>query len=107
MKMDKWLKANVADGKELIDSGYAGAHNAVKAALQDESVQADLSLSAHNAWKAAVVGACVGTVTGYFSDDEKPVKGALAGALVGGALAFGGLMAWGSQIGRASCRERV
>jgi hypothetical protein len=97
MKTENWLKSNVVDGKELIDSGYAGAHEAVKAALQDEGVQADLSLSAHNAWKAVAIGACVGSIGGYLSEDESPVRSALAGALIGGALAVGGLMAWGSR----------
>jgi hypothetical protein len=95
--MEHWLKSNVSDGKELIDSGYVGAHRAVQQALTDETVQLDLSHSAHNAWKAAAIGACVGCVGGYLSDDRKRVQGALAGALVGGALALGGLMAWGSR----------
>jgi hypothetical protein len=97
MKMENWLKMNVSDGKELIDSGYAGAHQAVKEALQDEAIQADLSLSAHNAWKAVAIGACVGSVGGYLTEDERPVRSALAGALLGGALAVGGLMAWGTR----------
>jgi hypothetical protein len=97
MKMDSWLKTNVSDGKELIDSGYAGAHEAVKEALKNEHVQADLSRSAHNAWKAMAIGACAGAIGGYLSDDERPVQGALAGALLGGVLAVGGLMAWGTR----------
>jgi hypothetical protein len=97
MKVDHWLKSNVADSRELLDSGYEGAHGAVKEALQREDVQADLAHSAHGAWKAAAIGAFVGSLTGYLSDDEKPLQGALAGALVGGALALGGLMAWGTR----------
>lgn len=97
MKVDHWLKSNVAASRELLDSGYEGAHGAVKEALQREDVQADLAHSAHGAWKAAALGAFVGSLTGYLSDDEKPLQGALAGALVGGALALGGLMAWGTR----------
>lgn len=97
MKVDHWLKSNVADSRELLDPGYEGAHGAVKEALQREDVQADLAHSAHGAWKAAAIGAFVGSLTGYLSDDEKPLQGALAGALVGGALALGGLMAWGTR----------
>jgi hypothetical protein len=81
----------------LIDSGYEGAHQAVKEVLKDETVQADLSMSAHNAWKAAAIGACVGSIGGYLSDDESPIERALVGALLGGALALGGLMAWGTR----------
>jgi len=97
MKVDQWLKSNVADSRELLDSGYAGAQSAVKDALKREDVQADLTKSAHDAWKAAAIGAFVGSVTGYLSEDEKPLQGALAGALLGGVLALGGLMAWGTR----------
>ncbi|MGO9242842.1 MAG: hypothetical protein ACLQBJ_18720 [Bryobacteraceae bacterium] len=97
MKVDHWLKSNVADSRELLDSGYAGAHQAVTEALKREDVQADLARSAHEAWRAAAIGAVVGSVTGYLNEDEKPLLGALAGALVGGGLALGGLMAWGTR----------
>ena len=46
---------------------------------------------------SAAIGAVVGSVTGYLNEDEKPLLGALAGALVGGGLALGGLMAWGTR----------
>jgi hypothetical protein len=97
MKVDQWLKSNVSDSKELLDSGYEGAHRAVKEVLHAEEVQSDLTHAAHNAWKAAVIGACVGSVGGYFVEEQKPIQSALAGALIGGALALGGLMAWGSR----------
>jgi hypothetical protein len=97
MKVDKWLKSSVTDGTELLGSGYEGAHRAVKTVLHAEEVQADLTLAAHNAWRAAAIGACVGSIGGYFIEEEKPVQSALAGALVGGALALGGLMVWGSR----------
>ena len=97
MKVDRWLKTNVEESRELIGSGYQGVNRAVKHALDDEGVRSDLSSAAHNAWKAATIGACVGSISGYLSEDEKPVQGALAGALLGGALALGGLMVWGSR----------
>jgi len=97
MKVDKWLKSNVSDGKDLLGSGYSGAHRAVKNVLHAEEVQADLTHAAQNAWRAAAIGACVGSIGGYLVEEEKPIQSALAGALVGGALAFGGLMAWGSR----------
>ncbi len=97
MKVDKWLKSNVSDGKELLDSGYEGAHRAVKEVLHEEEVQLDLSHAAHNAWRAAAIGACVGSIGGYLVEEEKPIQSALAGALVGGALAVGGIMTWGSR----------
>lgn len=97
MKVDKWLKSNVSDGRQLLDSGYEGAHRAVKEVLHAEEVQSDLSHAAHNAWRAAAIGACVGSIGGYFVEEQKPIQSALAGALVGGALALGGCMAWGSR----------
>ena len=97
MKVDKWLKSSVSDSKDLLDSGYAGAHRAVKSILHEEEVQSDLTHAAHNAWRAAAIGACVGSIGGYLVEDEKPVQSALAGALIGGVLAFGGLMTWGSR----------
>src|ERR1035437_6222463 len=48
MKVDKWLKSNVSDGRELLDSGYEGAHRAVKEVLHAEEVQSDLTHAAHN-----------------------------------------------------------
>jgi hypothetical protein len=97
MKVDHWLKSNVADSRELLDSGYEGAYGAVKAALQREDVQTDLARSAHGAWRAAAIGALAGSVAAYLSEEEKPLQAALAGALMGGALALGGLMAWGTR----------
>lgn len=97
MKVDQWLKSNVAEGRELLDSGYSGAHSAVKEALKREDVQAELARSAHDAWKAAAIGAFLGSVAGYLNEEEKPLQGALAGAVLGGALALGGLMAWGTR----------
>ena len=97
MKVDQWLKSNVTDGRELLDSGYTGAQGAVKAAIKRDDVQADLARSAHGAWKAAAIGAFVGSLTGYLSEEKKPLQGALAGALLGGALALGGVMAWGTR----------
>jgi hypothetical protein len=97
MKVDKWLKSNVSDGKELLDSGYEGAHRAVREVLHAEEVQSDLTHAAHNAWRAAAIGACVGSIGGYLVEEEKPIQSALAGALIGGSLALGGLMVWGSR----------
>ena len=81
----------------MLDSGYEGAYDAVKEALKREDVQADLARSAHGAWRAAAIGALLGSLAGYANEDDKPLLGALAGALVGGGLALGGLMAWGSR----------
>ena len=95
MKVDKWLKSNVSDSKELLGSGYEGANRAVREVLHAEEVKSDLTYAAHNAWRAAAIGACVGSIGGYLVEDEKPVQSTLAGALIGGALAIGGLMVWG------------
>lgn len=97
MKVDKWLKSNVSDSKELLGSGYEGANRAVREVLHAEEVKSDLTYAAHNAWRAAAIGACVGSIGGYLVEDEKPVQSTLAGALIGGALAIGGLMVWGSR----------
>jgi hypothetical protein len=97
MKVDKWLKSNVSDGKELLGSGYDGANRAVRDVLHAEEVKSDLSHAAQNAWRAVAIGACVGSIGGYLVEEEKPVQSALAGALIGGTLALGGLMAWGSR----------
>lgn len=53
--------------------------------------------AAGEAWKAALVAACIGALGGYVADERKPARGALLFGLAGGALGLSGAMAWNSR----------
>jgi hypothetical protein len=86
------IKLNLVHGKELVESGIGGAKEARDAVLHSEG---DLvALAAQKSWGSAVFGLLVGAIGGVLADDRKPLRGGVAGGLLGAVLGFGGSFAW-------------
>ena len=91
------VKDGLKNTRELIGSGVHGASSAVHAAAGDDFGGRDVADAARNAWKATVVGACIGAVAGLLNDDRKPSRGAIAGAFLGGTAGLALGIAWNAR----------
>lgn len=94
MSFADWLETNIEEGRKLIGSGIQGADAARKQAL---SSQPEFLKDASGSWKLAVVGACLGAVAGYFSDNGHSKRNAAVGGLLGAALGVSGGFAWAGR----------
>ncbi len=97
MKLGAWLEDNYKNTLELVESGYEGAKAARNRVLHDEPITSAVARGARNSWKAAAIGACVGTVGAFFSGEKKSARRVLLGGLAGGCIGLGGSMVWGSR----------
>jgi hypothetical protein len=88
------LENNIDEGRKLIGSGIEGANTARKNALEQSQ---GLEFNVSGSWKLAVVGACVGAVAGYFSDNAHSKRNAAVGSLLGAALGVSGGFAWAGR----------
>lgn len=94
MSFGEWLETNIEEGRKLIGSGIEGANTARKNALEQSPA---FEFKPSGSWKLAAVGACVGAVAGYFSDDEHATRNAAVGSLLGAALGVSGGFAWAGR----------
>ena len=96
MSNQNWLKENLEYGKELASSALKGADSARHDVLAGDGLS-EISRAAKHSWQPAVIGACVGALVAYLTDDRKSARTALAGGLVGAAVGFSGGVLWGSR----------
>lgn len=96
MSNQNWLKDNLEYGKELASSALKGADSARHDVLTGDGVS-EISRAAKDSWQPAVIGAVVGALVAYMTDERKSAKTALAGGLVGAAVGFSGGVIWGSR----------
>lgn len=94
MAFSDQIKAQLSYGKELVESGVAGANEARKAAFEAAETSELIAHAASESWQGAAVGALVGAILGVLADDRKPARGVIAGGLLGAAVGFGGSFAW-------------
>lgn len=94
MSISKTVKENLAYSKELLDSGIEGANEARKAVLDSEENANMVRTAAQESWPAAAVGVLAGAVFGAITDDRRPLRGVVAGGLLGALVGFGGSFAW-------------
>jgi len=94
MSITEKVKENLAYSKELLESGIEGANEARKAVLKSEGTTDIVTAAAQESWQAATVGVLAGAIFGVLTDDRKPVRGVIAGGLLGAVLGFGGSFAW-------------
>lgn len=100
------VKENLAYSKELLESGIEGASEARKAVLASEEHSGLVTAAAQESWLPAAVGVLAGAVCGVLADDRKPVRGVIAGGLLGAVLGFGGSFAWKTRpLTSAMARE--
>jgi xanthosine utilization system XapX-like protein len=107
VKIGEWLKSEVGYGRDLADSGWQGARNA----LSGEPVGAILSQSARDSWAPTVLGAGVGAFCGLLVQRRKPNPAVVAVmSIVGGCLGFTAGVAWetrqlSSEMARGAMRK--
>jgi hypothetical protein len=94
MSVSETIKSNLTYGKEIVESGIEGAAEARKVALESAENADMLTAAAQESWQAAALCAMVGAILGVVADDRKPVRGVIAGGLLGLAAGFAGSFAW-------------
>jgi len=94
MSVSERIKSNLAYGKDLVESGIEGANEARRTSLESAETTDMVTAAAQESWQAAAIGALAGAIFGVLADDRKPVRGVLAGGLLGAAVGFGGSFAW-------------
>lgn len=106
MRITDRVKENLAYSKELLESGIEGASEGRKAVLAAEENSGMVAAAAQESWMAATVGVLAGAVCGVLADDRKPVRGVIAGGLLGAVLGFAGSFAWKTRpLTSAMARE--
>ena len=97
MDLRKWSKSEVEYGRKVLDSGLEGARSGREAFLQGRPLKPFLNESVRRALKAAVVGACLGAMSGYGGKRNRSIGRMLLFGLLGGAIGFGTGVAWESR----------
>lgn len=86
--------SNLEYGKELVESGLEGASEARRAVLRPRKPPTFFPLPQKKSWQAASFGVLVGAVVGALVDDLRPVRGVIAGGILGALMGYGGSFAW-------------
>jgi hypothetical protein len=94
MSVSDKIRSNLTYGKELVETGIQGANDARRTTLASEDAAGMVTTAAQESWQAAAIGALAGAIFGVIADDRKPVRGVIAGGLLGAAVGFGGSFAW-------------
>lgn len=97
MGLRKWSTSNLDYSRKVLNSGLEGARSGREAFLHGRSLTSFLSESVRNAWKPAVIGACLGVLSSCPGNRQKSLIRLLTCGLAGGALGFGAGVAWKSR----------
>lgn len=105
MDVQEWSKATVDYGRKVLNSGLDGARSGREAFLHGTPLGPFLSESRRDAWKPALLGACIGVLSSYPGRHPKPVSRAFVWGLLGAALGLGAGVAWNSRRLTASVAD--
>ena len=94
MSIKDTVKENLAYSKELVEAGIDGAKTARNEVLHTEGSTDLVTLAAQESWQPATIGVLAGAICGVLADDRKPIRGVIAGGLLGAVLGFAGSFAW-------------
>jgi uncharacterized protein YcfJ len=97
MSNQNWLKENLDYGKELASSALKGADTARREVLHEHEVVSEISRAAKDSWQPAIIGAVVGALVAYLTDERKSSRTIAAGGVVGAAVGFSGSVIWNSR----------
>ena len=97
MTLREWSKASSEYGRKLVNSGLEGARSGQEEFLHGKSLKPFLSESARHALAPAVVGACLGVLSGKADNGDRANGKAFAYGFLGGLVGFGAGMAWESR----------
>mgnify|MGYP000979524841 CR=1 FL=1 len=94
MSIGEKVKENLAYSKELLESGIEGAKEARDEVLHSPENSDLVTAAAQESWQPATIGVLAGAICGVLADDRKPIRGVIAGGLLGAVLGFAGSFAW-------------
>lgn len=94
MSIKDTVKENIAYSKELVEAGIEGANTARKEVMTAEATADLVTSAAQESWQPATIGVLAGAICGVLADDRKPIRGVIAGGLLGAVLGFAGSFAW-------------
>ena len=94
MSIGEKVKENLAYSKELLESGIEGAKEARDQVLHSPENADLVTAAAQESWQPATIGVLAGAICGVLADDRKPIRGVIAGGLLGAVLGFAGSFAW-------------
>ena len=97
MGLRKWSTSNLEYSRKVLNSGLEGARSGREAFLHGRSLTPFLSESVNNAWRSAVVGACLGVFSSIPGNRHRTVSRVLTCGLVGSAIGFGIGFTWRSR----------
>jgi hypothetical protein len=93
MNIPTSLKSEIAYSRKLLEAGL-DAVTAVRDGAPNQTLAPEFARAARDAWLPAAIGTAVGV---FLARKSKTGRGALMGGLLGGAVGFGGAVAWGSR----------
>lgn len=96
MVSSNWSRSELEYGRKILNSGLQGARSGRDAFLSGRSLTPFLSDAARNALKPAVVGACVGILSGYRGDGHNLGK-ILGLGFLGSLIGFASGVVWESR----------
>jgi hypothetical protein len=96
MKIFNSLESESAYFRKLVGAGLNAASTA-RTPTTNQPLKPELAHAARTAWVPAVIGTAVGVLAVCLARKNRSVRDALVGGLVGGALGFGGGVAWASR----------
>jgi hypothetical protein len=96
MRIPATWKSELDYSRQLMDAGL-DAVASVREASPNQKIVPEYARAARDSWAPAVVGAAVGILCGYMVKKSSPARAALVGGCVGGAIAFGASLTWGSR----------
>ena len=102
MNFLEWSQSSVDYGRKLVDSAVAGARDGENEFLKEDVLAPYMSEAARQAIAPAVVGACLGAVSGYLGGGQRSKGRGFAFGLLGAVIGFGTGMIWDSREFTAS-----
>lgn len=97
MGLRNWSRSELEYGRKVLDSGLNGVRSGREAFLSGSSLTPYLSDAALNALKPAVVGACVGMLSGYRGNRHTSIGRILSFGFLGSLIGFASGVAWESR----------
>lgn len=105
MDVQEWSKSTVKYGRKVLSSGVEGARSGRETYLHGTSVGSFLRESSRDAWKPAIVGACVGALASYPGRRSQSATRAFLWNLLGAVVGLGAGIAWKSRRLTASVAD--
>lgn len=97
MDILNWSKSELEYGRKVVNSGLEGARSGQEAFLNGSSLTPFIGGAARNALKPAVVGACVGLLSGYRGTRHTSIGRILSFGFLGSLIGFASGVAWESR----------